>query len=360
MPAWALLAALLATGGPPSARLERTRELVRQHYVDLPPEAALVAQTPEGVMAALDSHSRYLSPAVYRAVRAVVGDGYGGIGVKLGPGGVILDRRPEGPAVKAGLQLGDRILRVDGASVWGLSPAELSDRLIGAAGQPILLELQPADGGPSYTRRLVRELLRWPSARVERVGEIGYLKIGGFGPQTPAEVDASLAALHRAGPLKGLILDLRDNPGGELRAAVRVADRWLKAGVIATLRRRGGTVRQDRAHPRGAELDYPMAVLINDSTASAAELLAAALIERGRARSFGAPSFGKSRVQTVMRLPGGAAIRLTVSRYLTPSGRSLEGRGLSPDQPGPSSEAAAEGEISLREQARLWLLRAAG
>jgi len=159
-------------------------------------------------------------------------------------------------------------------------------------------------------------------------GKIGYLAIASFRDSTPGEVDKAMAQLR---PLEGLVLDLRDDTGGLLQAAVRVADLWISDGIIVSTRAKNRSPEVVLAHPKGTEPGYPLIVLVNERTASAAEVLAAALLEHQRARLIGAPTYGKGSVQTVIELEDHSALKLTIARYYTPSGRSLEGQGLVPD-----------------------------
>jgi C-terminal processing protease CtpA/Prc len=158
--------------------------------------------------------------------------------------------------------------------------------------------------------------------------DVGYLAITRFADMTEAEVVAALAGLR---PLSGLVLDLRDDSGGLLRASVRVADLWLEDGVIVSTRGRNRPPETERAFPKGTEPSYPIVALVNERTASAAEVLAAALADHGRARLVGSPTYGKGSVQTIIELEDKSVLKLTVARYYTPRGRSLEGQGLVPD-----------------------------
>ncbi len=159
---------------------------------------------------------------------------------------------------------------------------------------------------------------------------VAYLTISRFSDTTAAEVAAALPALR---PISGLVLDLRDDSGGLLRAAVRVADLWIEEGVIVTTKGRNRVPEIERAHPKGTEPGYPIVAVVNERTASAAEVLAAALADHGRAKLVGAPTYGKGSVQTIIELEDRSVLKLTVARYYTPRGRSLEGQGLVPDVP---------------------------
>jgi carboxyl-terminal processing protease len=230
------------------------------------------------------------------------------------------------------------LLEVDGQPVGDLAPLEVRRRLAGAPGTEVALLLRR---GPSdlFRLSLLRAAIPPPAVEGRRLGDdVVLLRLRAFPEGSGREVERQLALLRAGGRIGGLILDLRDNPGGVLDEAVHVADLWLRDGVIVSVEGPRKDTTRANAHPKGTEPDYPLVVLVNGRSASAAEVLAAALQEHGRAPVLGTQTFGKGSVQTVIELADGSALKLTVARYLTPKGRSLEGTGITPDQfvpPGP-------------------------
>ncbi len=332
--------------------------LVREAYVEPVDEARLVRAAVRGMLSDLDPHSAYLdAEANARLLEATTGEFFG-VGLEIGrsaDGGLQVVTPIEGsPAAKAGLRSRDRIVELCGAvctSARGLDPDEAAARLRGPAGSVVTLTLLREGWKVPRAFALTRGVVKAPAVRVQRLeAGIAVARISEFSDGVADELAARLAQLERenGAPLRGLVLDLRDNPGGVVDEAVRVADLWLAGGEIASTRGRRveDTERYD-ATP-GGDVALPLVVLVNGGSASAAEIVAAALQDRRRALVAGETSYGKASVQSVFELPGGTGVRLTTARYTTPSGRALEGAGVTPDLPvaATASGSAADAQLA--------------
>ncbi len=311
----------------------RVLRYVSRNYVqELPPEE-LVSRAIKGMVQTLDSHSAFLSPEQFAAMRVEAQPTFGGIGVELlftGQKQVVLSEvHAGGPAARAGLLEGDRVLKVAGQSVKKMSLTEVAQAIKGEPGTEVKLAVQRAE--QSLQVEMTRAQISPMAVSHRRVHGVPYIRIRRFVGTTYQEMLGALSALKAEGPVEGLILDLRDNPGGLLTEAVRVADTWLKKGLIVSTEGRGRLRDQEKAHPQGTEPNYPVVILVNGGTASAAEIVAGALKDHGRAELLGTQTFGKGSVQTIIELEDHSALRLTVARYFTPSHHSIEGTGIPPD-----------------------------
>jgi len=313
-------------------------ERVKRDYVDRVEDHDLIEAAIRGMIADLDPHSAFLDPGQYRDVRVNTSGSYSGVGIEVSAAtGSIVVVAPidGGPAAAAGIVPGDIIFSVDGMPVSGVDLDDTIDRMRGPAGTSVTLGIL-RDGQPDALRI---ELQRGPvtvrSVRAEILdsGE-AYTRISHFTDATPADLTRALQSLEEqiGGPLPGLVLDLRNNPGGVLEAAVHVADIFLDSGLIVTAEGRTLDARFRMEAQHGDRLaGAPLSVLVNGGSASAAEIVAGALQDHRRATIVGEATFGKGSVQTIMPLSDGRAIKLTTSRYFTPSGRSIQNRGITPD-----------------------------
>jgi carboxyl-terminal processing protease len=263
---------------------------------------------------------------------------FDGLGLEVGEQDgaiVVISPIDDTPAARAGIKSGDQILEVDGTSLDGLTLDQASDLLRGKVGSSVALTLLPKDADKSIEVKLVREEVRVSSVHSELLSVgYGYLRISDFGDDTGPGVSQAMQTLIKknGAPLTGLILDLRNNPGGLLDAAVAVSDDFLEDGVIVTAKGRAPDANfSRRATPGDLLQGAPLIVLVNGGTASAAEIVAGALKDHHRALIMGSRSFGKGSVQTVIPLPQGDAIKLTTSLYYTPSGHSIQAEGIVPD-----------------------------
>jgi carboxyl-terminal processing protease len=330
-------------------------DLVSKNYVD--PEAAgtnqLTRAALEGMFHSLDPHSEFLTTDAYRELREEMDGKFGGIGVQVERRAgkvVVIAPVADGPGERAGVLRGDQIVKVDGQSLERLGMDKVVERLRGKPGSKVNLSLFRSSKQQSIEVTLTREVIRVESIREARVLEdgIGYIQLIQFSERTETEFAAALKRL-RADGVRALVLDLRNNPGGLLDAAVAVAEPFFKPGeLIVYTQGRTAASREDfRAGRSAGGLDLPLAVLVNAGTASAAEIVAGALKDTARAVVVGERTFGKGSVQTVFRLKTGEALRLTTARYYTPGGVSIHEKGIEPQVP---VVVSAEEEIKLTQQ----------
>jgi carboxyl-terminal processing protease len=317
-------------------RLAEVLAQVRREYVDEIPDSKLLEAAMRGLLAGLDPHSAYLDPREYEELRRGAAGNYPGIGIEVAAdNGFIKVQRPleESPAARAGIRAGDLILRIDGEPV-GANVAAAIDQMRGPAGSLVKLTVRRAAGDELVDVVLERarvEVHSVSGARLDR--RYAYLRIAAFSDTTPADFERTVQRLRREQPdLRGVVIDLRNNPGGVLEAAVAVADAMLEEGNIVVARGRAADARfRMDAQPGELLGGIDVAVLVNGASASAAEIVAGALKDNGRALLVGRRTYGKGSVQSVIPLPDGYAIKLTTSRYATPSGAYINERGIAPD-----------------------------
>lgn len=312
---------------------------VEHDYVtEIDDESAIHAAI-QGMLTSLDPHSSYMNPTEYRDMQVATRGEYGGLGIEVtSEEGIVRVVSPiDGtPAARAGVQAGDFITALDGQSIIGIDLNEAVRRMRGEVGASITLTLA-REGQEPFDVTLTREVIqpRAVTARIEG-GDIGVIRISTFNERTGPGLQEAIRTVRReaGGRLRGVIIDLRNNPGGLLDQAIEVSDAFLDGGeVVSTRGRRPENVQRFNAR-RGDDLTgIPVIVLINGASASAAEIVAGALQDRNRALIVGMASFGKGSVQTVIPLQGGrdGALRLTTARYYTPAGRSIQGAGIEPD-----------------------------
>jgi carboxyl-terminal processing protease len=312
--------------------LEQVRAELATRYYRPVPQRVLQKQSVPAMLAALDDpYTRYLSRSELRLAQRAVDEGYSGVGLTLLPGdkGLLVTRAAAGPAKLAGIRPGDTILAVDGASVAGLPFEEALGRILGRAGSTVTLRVWR--GHHTFTFRVVRQRFKRPSvhARLTPAG-IGVIRIDRFSLRSAPQTADAARRLQVAGA-RGLVLDLRGNPGGRQSHAVGGASLFLEHGrTIAAL---SGVHRRDELifARGGAKSRLPMCVLVDGASASAAEVVAGALHDHGRAVVVGRPTYGKSLVQEIDPLQSGAALKLTVASYRTPGGVDISRRGVRPD-----------------------------
>jgi carboxyl-terminal processing protease len=322
---------------------------VQTHYVDPTDERKLLYDATRGMLHNLDPHSTFLPPNRYKHLRQDTEGEFGGIGVTLSPGEIdeARPRMPPYPAIDeivrgspadvAGLQLDDRVVAIDGETT-AEAGREKRDagawetRLRGASGTRVTVSVLRTGWRDPRPFAIVRAQVKQPTVRHDVIDKrIGYLAIARFSEATTSDVIAALGKLRQRQALDVLVLDLRNDPGGLVDQAIAVADQFLDGGTIVTIRGRQGTVETQVAHKGGAAISVPVIAIVDQGTASAAEILAAALHDHGRAKVVGAPTFGKGTVQTFYDLDDGSGLKLTTARYYTPDGKSLESQGIIPD-----------------------------
>lgn len=324
-------------------RFVEALETIRTQYAEPIDDEALINDAIRGMAAGLDRYSVYLDPMEYEQARIDALGRYEGIGVEVSrdPGGgyVIVAPFDGGPAARAGIRAGDRLLAANGVSLADVDSAELDRILHGDTGSAVTLTLQRGDAEP-FTVSLVREIIRIPSVRgVVLPGGARYLRITLFSDRSAHDLAGLLEDLG-TGDAPGLIIDLRNNAGGVVEGAVDIADLFLDEGVIVSTRGRApGQTFDYKARSGGLAPGLPIVLLVNGGTASAAEILAGALQDYGRATLLGTRTFGKGAVQTLIPLSGGGALKITTAYYRTPSGRRIDSEGIIPDIKAPAAEA---------------------
>jgi carboxyl-terminal processing protease len=331
---------------PESMRLlNEVLERVRTEYVDQVDDQRLVESAIRGILENLDPHSRYLDPTQYADIRISTTGKYSGVGldVSFEDGQVKVVSPLDGaPAAQAGILPGDIVVSVDHVPVSRENIEKTVDRMRGLPGTQVEVAVLRNGRTEPLEFELTRADIQVKTVRSTYLGDgYGYVKLTGFSDTTAKDLETAAVGLtNRArGPLRGLVLDLRNNPGGVLDAAVDVADMFLANGLIVRAEGRVRDATFAQYATAGDLLEQvPVVVLVNAGSASASEIVAGALKDRGRARLVGVRTYGKGSVQTVMPLGEGRAIKLTTSLYLTPSGRSINGVGIDPDDLVPSRD----------------------
>jgi carboxyl-terminal processing protease len=323
-------------------------EHIKRDYVDRISDRKLMDAAIRGMVSSLDPHSAYLNSEEFEETRLSTMGSYPGVGIEVAADGSavkILHAIPGSPAEQAGLRAGDEILAIDGKGV-GADVSGAIAHMRGASGSTVTLTIHRAgtSGVLSFALRRANVEVHSVDYQSLRPG-YGYVRIEEFTDTTPDEVNSAISELQRDNPggLRGLVLDLRDNPGGVLESGVAVADDFLNSGVILTAQGRTPDARFEMdATPGDLMNGAPIVVLVNSGTASAAEIVSAALKDHGRALLIGHRTYGKGTVQTVIPLQYGGAVKLTTSRYFTPSGGSVQGKGIIPDivEDGPEHQPA--------------------
>ncbi len=340
------LSAFAVTNSAAEKRAETFRQLelfaeivakAQSNYVVEFDEGEAIEAAIDGMLASLDPHSSYLDPEDFKDMQAQTSGEYGGLGIEVTAqdGFVKVVAPMDGtPASRAGIKSGDFLTAIDGKSIVGLPLNDAVKQMRGPVGAAISVTVVRENVEP-FDVSLVREVIRPEVVKVRAIGDVGYVRITTFNEQTVKALDKALDQVRRdvGGGMKGLVLDLRDNPGGLLDASIDVSSRFLSGGeVVSTRGRREADVERYNARRVSRFANVPVVVLINQGSASAAEIVAGALQDRGRAVVLGTTSFGKGSVQTVIPLgPNKGAMRLTTSRYYTPSGKSIQGAGIEPN-----------------------------
>jgi carboxyl-terminal processing protease len=309
--------------------------VVERSYVEPPDRNQLVTGALRGMVAELDPHSTYLSPEALKLFDEDTSGSFGGVGVEvdLERGEAIVIAPVEGsPADRAGIVAGDAIVRLGGVPLSERKPEEVIGAMRGPIGSRIWLTVRKKSGEIREVL-LTREAIWVRSVKsAPLVHGLLYLRIKSFQEATHSELIDRIAEYRRVhGPERGIVLDLRNNPGGLVREATAVADEFLSEGLIFETRHRGRVEKRQVAHRGGAAVSVPLVILVNEYSASAAELVSAALRDNGRAKIVGARTFGKGSVQTVLGLSASSAIKLTTALYYSPSGRTIQAEGVVPD-----------------------------
>lgn len=311
-------------------------ERVRGGYVEEVSDEELVEAAIQGMLTSLDPHSSFLNKKHFKDMQVQTKGEFGGLGIEVTmENGFVKVVSPidDTPAFRAGIEAGDFITHLDGKLVQGLTLSQAVERMRGKVGEPLKLTIR-REGQDAFDVDIVRDKITIQSVRSRTEGDIGYLRITSFSEKTQSGLEAAIEKINAqvGKKLRGYVLDLRNNPGGLLDQAVSVSDSFLEQGEIVSTRGRTEDNAQ-RFHARKGDLTngLPIVVLINGGSASASEIVAGALQDHRRAIVLGTKSFGKGSVQTIIPLGRNGAMKLTTQRYYTPSGRSIQAKGIDPD-----------------------------
>jgi len=349
--------------------LAEVLDRVRQEYVDVVDDRVLIENAIQGMLTGLDDHSRFLNEKDYEDIRINTTGNYTGVGldISLEEGKVtVIAPLEDTPAQRAGILPGDVVVSVDDIPVDDDDTDAAVNAMRGQAGTLVTLDVLRAGSQDPLRFALTRSQVQVKTVRAQYLGDgFGYFRVTGFADSTGEELELAAREIQSEHDLRGAVLDLRNNPGGVLGAAVDVADAFLERGLIV---RGNGRVDASRFEEHASSGDVfrgiDMAVLVNGGSASASEIVAGALKDHGRARLVGEQTYGKGSVQTVMPLSDGRALKLTTSHYFTPSGRSINGTGIEPDflvvaedlgrqYRGPGSETAPGDDNQLQAALRV-------
>src|SRR5712692_10817648 len=310
--------------------------IVQNQYVDEVPPKELIYSAIKGTLRGLDPHSSFLDPESYREMQVETSGSFGGLGIEITLRDDILtvvSPIDATPAHRAGLQAGDRIVKIDGLSTKDMQLTDAVKKMRGKPGTKVTISVVREGWTEPKDFEIQREQIRVHSVRTQELGGgIEYVKLRQFQEQTAHDLDQALEKFAKDG-MKALVLDLRNNPGGLLTSAVEVTEKFVEDGKLVVYTE--GRVRNQNmrfsAHAKKAYNTIPMVVLVNQGSASASEIVAGALQDYGRAIVVGTQTFGKGSVQTIIPLSDGSGLRLTTAKYFTPKGRSIHGKGITPD-----------------------------
>ncbi len=314
-------------------------DLVKKNYVDEVKDKEVVYSAIKGILESLDPHSSFLTPDMYKDMQTETKGEFGGIGIEITvkegfP--IVITPIEDTPAYKAGIKTGDHIVRIDGKPTKNMNLIDIVKLIRGAKGKPVVLTIMREGFTTPQEFKVVRDVIVVKSVKHRMIEDnYGYIRIVQFQEKTSKDFDNAMKELEQSNdgkPLKGVILDMRNNPGGLLEQAVEISDKFLTDGLIVSIdgRKKEDSNMKFYAHKKG---DYvgPLVVLVNEGSASASEIVAGALQDYKRAIIVGAKTFGKGSVQTIFPLGDGSAVRLTTAKYYTPKGRSIQAEGISPD-----------------------------
>ncbi|MGC4122417.1 MAG: S41 family peptidase [Myxococcales bacterium] len=336
----------------------RVLSYIENNYVEEVSEKQLVQGAIKGMVNTLDPHTQFMPPEIFKDMKVDTSGEFGGLGIELTnkillrngvkmEALVVVAPIDDTPAARAGVKAGDVILKIDSEPTTDMDLVTAVSRMRGPAGSKVVLTINREGFTEPRDLILVRDHIKIVSVEGRLYEGYGYLKIKNFQESTDRYLKKALDELRKENKaeLKGLVLDLRNNPGGLLEQAVKISDRFLPGGLtIVTTKGRGGRhAEEEKSHERDTEPPYPMIVLVNGGSASASEIVAGALQDHGRAVIMGQPTFGKGSVQTLIELEDGSGLKLTIARYYTPKGRSIQEKGIQPDV------VVKTGESGLRE-----------
>lgn len=337
-------------------RFTKVLHLVEDNYVDPIDDEKTIMGAIRGMLGSLDPHSVYMSPEVYRELKVDTRGRFDGVGIEVTvrDGWITVIAPIAGsPAEKAGIQPGDEIVKIDGQSTKNFDLAHAVKLMRGRRGSRIILTIRRAGVKQPFDVSVIRQKISVPSVKTEVLDKrYGYISILSFQEDTTESLRKAIKKLRKQDALHGLIIDMRRNPGGLLEEAVEVSDEFLKDGIIVTTESRGVEIDRHTAHTEGDEPDCPIIVLVDSGSASASEIVAGALQDNERAIILGTQTFGKGSVQTVIELGDGSALKLTVARYFTPNGTSIQAHGITPDIELPAKVEEEEKQAKLPHRVR--------
>ncbi len=310
--------------------------IVQKNYVDEVSTEQLVEGAINGMLTSFDPHSAYLTPDLYKELQVDTKGSFGGLGIEITMRNNILtvvSPIEDTPAYRAGVKAGDMIIKIDGQFTKDMTLVDAVKKMRGPKGSKVVLSIKRDKVNEIFDVSLVREVIKIQSVKSKQLEKgYGYLRITQFQERTDSDVERVLEQWSRDGAIEGVVLDLRNDPGGLLTQAVKVSDTFLDSGLIVYTDGRLENQKQKYfARRPGSYTDFPMVVLVNGGTASASEIVAGALQDHKRAIILGTQTFGKGSVQTILPLDDNSALRLTTARYYTPSGRSIQATGIVPD-----------------------------
>ena len=333
--------------------------IVQQNYVDDIDTQETIEGAIRGLLGSLDPHSSFLKPDDFKELQVETKGSFSGIGIEITIKDdmlTVVSPIEDTPAFKAGIQAGDRIIKIEGESTKEMSLVEAVKKLRGQKGTEVKISIHREGWTDLQEFVIVRDVIPIHSVRANILEPgYGYVRVTNFQRNTSHDLQASIENLLNEGKLNGLVLDLRNNPGGLLDSSVKVVDIFLDEGIIVSTKGRLQDQNMEfSAHGGGPEYDFPIVILINSGTASASEIVAGALQDHKRALILGTQSFGKGSVQTIIPMADGAGLRLTTARYFTPNGTSIQATGITPDVLVPKvagpEEPSPEGLMEFREK----------
>ena len=348
-------------GEPTYKQLElfaRVLSYVENNYVEPVDEQQLMYGAIKGMLDTLDPHTVFMPPDVFKEMKIDTSGEFGGLGLEIAKkNDIITVVAPidDTPAQRAGIKSGDQILKIDDETTRSMEVARASQKMRGPAGKKVMLTIMREGFAAPREFAIMRDHIRIASVEGALYGGIGWVKVKNFQERTDLSMFKELErlrGLNNNHELRGLVLDLRNNPGGLLDQAVALSDRFLPGNltIVSTRGRSGANVTDEKSKDRDTEKPYPIVVLVNAGSASASEIVAGALQDHSRAVIMGTPTFGKGSVQTVIEMEDGSGLKLTIARYYTPRGRSIQEKGILPDFVVGETEGVLQKSEQLRER----------
>jgi len=309
---------------------------IEENYVEPQDPQELIYGAIKGMVEGLDPHSSFMTKQEHKDLMIETKGSFTGVGIEITTrdNAITVVSPIEGtPAYKAGIKAGDRIIKINDEVTGDMTLSDAVKRIRGPKGSSVKLTVRREGNDKPLDFNITRDVIPLRSVRHHRLSpDVGYVRISNFQSKTERDLKKALKDIEEEGPLKGLILDLRNNPGGLLNQAIKVSDMFLDEGLIVSTKGRDPSQNMEvAAHPGQPSRDYPMIVLVNEGSASASEIVAGALQDNKRALVLGTKTFGKGSVQTILPLSDGSGLRLTTARYYTPSGNSIQLKGIIPD-----------------------------